>query len=66
MGWCLDCHRNPEEYLVPQGEVTDLIWVEQEWMSKPVEDRVHNGMTAQMLVDELRDSPPQHCAACHY
>ena len=33
---------------------------------KPVEERAHNGMTPEMLVQELRENPPQHCAACHY
>ena len=27
MGWCLDCHRNPDENLVPKDKVTDLYWV---------------------------------------
>jgi len=66
MGWCLDCHRNPEENLVPPEKVTDLIWVEQEWMSKPVAERSHNGMTPEQLAETLRRDPPQHCAACHY
>jgi hypothetical protein len=66
MGWCLDCHRNPEEYLVPPEKVTDLIWVEQEWMSKPVEERVHNGLTPESWSRAAGFNPPQHCAACHY
>jgi hypothetical protein len=68
MGWCLDCHRNPEENLVPPDEVTNLMWVESEWMSKPASERVHegSGLTPEKLVQSLRDTPPQHCAACHY
>lgn len=27
MGWCLECHRNPEPHLVPPEQVTDLRWV---------------------------------------
>jgi len=26
MGWCLDCHRNPEQHLRPVDKVTDLAW----------------------------------------
>ncbi|MEL7088501.1 MAG: cytochrome c3 family protein [Planctomycetota bacterium] len=26
MGWCLDCHRAPEEHLRPPEEVTNLAW----------------------------------------
>jgi len=24
MGWCLDCHRNPERFLRPREEVTSM------------------------------------------
>ena len=27
MGWCLECHRNPEPHLVPKDQVTNLAWV---------------------------------------
>jgi hypothetical protein len=26
MGWCLDCHRQPEKHLRPVDKVTDLAW----------------------------------------
>ena len=26
MGWCLDCHRNPEPHLRPPAEVTNMNW----------------------------------------
>jgi hypothetical protein len=26
MGWCLDCHRNPEQYIRPLGEITNMAW----------------------------------------
>ena len=26
MGWCLDCHRNPEPHLRPRAEVTNMEW----------------------------------------
>jgi len=26
MGWCLDCHRNPEQYIRPLGEITNMVW----------------------------------------
>ena len=66
MGWCLDCHRNPEENLVPPEQVTNLVWVENEWFSKSVDEREHLGLTPEALVDSLRNNPPEHCAACHY
>jgi hypothetical protein len=26
MEWCLDCHRNPEQYLRPREEVFNMAW----------------------------------------
>ncbi len=26
MGWCLDCHRNPESHLRPQDKITAMDW----------------------------------------
>lgn len=26
MGWCLDCHRNPEKHIRPVEEVTNMTW----------------------------------------
>jgi hypothetical protein len=26
MGWCLDCHRNPEEYIRPLDQITNMGW----------------------------------------
>ena len=26
MGWCLDCHRSPEQYIRPLGEITNMVW----------------------------------------
>lgn len=66
MGWCLDCHRNPEDNLVPPSEVTNLPWVEQNWFDTPVADRAHAGVTPEDLVQSLFRAPPEHCAACHY
>lgn len=66
MGWCLDCHRAPEEHLVPKDRVTDLYWVEHEWMNMPVADRNIEGVTPEQLLDSLYRNPPEHCAACHF
>ncbi|MBX3360507.1 MAG: cytochrome c3 family protein [Phycisphaeraceae bacterium] len=65
MGWCLDCHRgvekNPEKYLVPPDKVTNLFWVEQHLATVKKGDA-----QARKLQEQLRESPPQHCGACHY
>lgn len=66
MGWCLDCHRNPEENLVPRDKVTDLHWVQTEWFGKKFADRAHDGMTPELLKDTLMRNPPDNCSACHF
>jgi len=57
MGWCLDCHRHPEEYLRPPAEVTNFTW-------QPPE-----GSSARefgtLLKDQARIHAPEQCAGCH-
>jgi len=55
MAWCLDCHRNPEPYLGPPEEVTNMLW-------QP--DRFTAEAVAQLIQD--RDiSPGDQCSICH-
>ena len=30
MSWCLDCHRNPDDYLRPRNQLTNMNWVKPE------------------------------------
>lgn len=55
MGWCLDCHRNPEKYLRPVEFVTDLAW-------EPDEDQLTLG---RRLREELDINPSTDCSTCH-
>jgi hypothetical protein len=55
MGWCLDCHRNPEPHLRPLEFVTQLDWV-------PMEDQLVLG---QRLREENNINPPEDCNTCH-
>ena len=55
MGWCLDCHRNPEPHLRPKELVTDLDW-------EPGEDPVQLG---RRLREELNINPSTSCSTCH-
>jgi hypothetical protein len=57
MGWCLDCHRRPEEHLRPLSEVTNFAWQPPEGRSKLDYGR--------FLKDESRIHAPEHCAGCH-
>jgi hypothetical protein len=55
MGWCLDCHRNPEKHLRPLEYVTQLDWV-------PEEDQLVLGAR---LREENNINPKVTCNTCH-
>jgi Cytochrome c7 and related cytochrome c len=61
MEWCLDCHRNPEQYVRPRDQVFNLAW-------EPAEDQIALG---RRLVEEYRirkDHGVQNltnCSTCH-
>ncbi len=56
MSWCLDCHRNPEQYIRPNSEVTTMGYEYPEGFIDLNMDRVK---TEHIL-------PPTNCSACHY
>jgi len=64
MGWCLDCHRAPEQHLRPRDQVTNLDW-------KPIEsdDPAELAKAQLELGKQLKAlhqiAPPENCAACH-
>ncbi|MEO1170605.1 MAG: cytochrome c3 family protein [Myxococcota bacterium] len=54
MGWCLECHREPENHLRPQDRITDMDWAP--------ENQVELGLQ----IKEARNiNPPQSCSGCH-
>jgi hypothetical protein len=55
MGWCLDCHRNPEPHLRPVEFVTDLDWA-------PPADDLDMGAR---LRREGDINPSTDCSTCH-
>ncbi len=55
MGWCLDCHRNPERHLRPQEFITQLDWV-------PEEDQLVLGAR---LREQNGINPRTDCTTCH-
>lgn len=55
MGWCLDCHRQPEKFLRPRSEITTMGWVP----ARPQEE-VGAELRAAYEVREMT-----HCTACH-
>jgi hypothetical protein len=55
MSWCLDCHRNPEQYVRPVEEVTT--------MGYKVENQIEKGRE---LVSKNNINAPTYCQSCHY
>jgi hypothetical protein len=55
MGWCLDCHRNPERYIRPPDEVTNMGW-------SAGDRQVELGRE---LVRAQGIRSLTHCTACH-
>jgi hypothetical protein len=53
MGWCLECHRDPEPHLRPRHLVTDMDWERGE----PEDDA--------LIADVSTLNPPEHCSGCH-
>ncbi len=54
MGWCLECHREPEKYLWPVDEVTNLDY-------KP-DDQLKLGLE---LKEKYNVHPGEACSVCH-
>ncbi|MEM1071558.1 MAG: cytochrome c3 family protein [Planctomycetota bacterium] len=69
MGWCLDCHRNPDEHIVGPDKVTDLVWAEQH-LAERARGADNATPEAQRIIDSLLSSHaaggPQNCGACHH
>jgi hypothetical protein len=55
MGWCLECHRNPERHLRPLDTVTQMDWM-------PDEDQEVLGARLAEMYDI---NPPVDCNSCH-
>jgi len=57
MGWCLDCHRQPDAHLRPPELVTQMDW------------RPPDGKTPEEVGREVRRklnlSPSEDCSTCH-
>ncbi|MGE0785924.1 MAG: cytochrome c3 family protein [Sandaracinaceae bacterium] len=56
MGWCLDCHRAPDEHIRPVSRITDMNWTAED--ATPEERAEMDGLLA-------RATPPEHCSGCH-
>jgi hypothetical protein len=57
MGWCLNCHRHPENNLRPVSQVFNL-----DWKPEGGKSQVQIGT---QLQQQWNIAPPQNCAGCH-
>jgi hypothetical protein len=55
MEWCLDCHRHPERFLRPRGEVLNSAW-------ETPADQLERG---RKLAAEYGVRPRTSCSTCH-
>lgn len=56
MGWCLECHRQPELYLRPNDQITTMGYVQPaDFVERNLERVAAQGI-----------QPPTNCSACHY
>ena len=58
MGWCLDCHRNPEPYLRDPGDVTNMSF-------RTNDGALQTAQSRPLSLDGRRVDPPVHCSGCH-
>lgn len=52
MGWCLDCHRNPEPHIRPADQITNMNWE-------------NDAELGAKLLAERGIAPSQNCSTCH-
>ncbi|HAW94672.1 MAG TPA: cytochrome C [Phycisphaerales bacterium] len=67
MGWCLDCHRNPEPNLRPVSELTNMSWglalgLEGEAREKAEAEFARQRLEVQNL---YHINPSENCSTCH-
>lgn len=56
MGWCLECHRNPDDHLRPANELTNMTW-------KPGPGQAE--FAAAVKRDKDIKPPIEDCSGCH-
>jgi hypothetical protein len=55
MGWCLECHRNPEPHLRPPSEITNMAYEPRAAGYDPKADPARQRAL----------QPPENCSGCH-
>ena len=55
MEWCINCHKNPQDYVRPRSEITTMGY-------RPA---VAQSVLGPQLVKEYGINPPLNCSTCH-
>ena len=58
MGWCLECHREPEKFVRDPKLVTNLDWKHPGGTAAQIEE-------GKKFVHDWNIQPPQSCSGCH-
>jgi hypothetical protein len=58
MGWCLECHDNPEKFLRPREEIFNFDW-------DPADVGMTQAQLGAQLADEYHVNTQVHCYICH-
>jgi len=64
MGWCLECHRAPEEHLRDPALVTEMGYLEEVRKTDASYEAFIEANLARIAAEGI--NPPENCSACHY
>jgi hypothetical protein len=56
MGWCLDCHRSPNDVIRPLDQITNMTWLAEDQEALAAELELERGRPL---------DPPTTCSGCH-
>ena len=62
MAFCLNCHRNPAEFIRPENKVTDLGW---QWNTNRAVAEAMQATNGVKFVHDWRVQSLENCSACH-
>lgn len=59
MGWCVECHKNPEKFIRPRGDVFNMKW-------KPGPNQETEGTALKKSYHVLNGFQMTNCSTCHH
>jgi hypothetical protein len=66
MGWCLDCHREPEKFIRPKSEVFNMNYDVNSDTNLPAELRSQEALGKKLIADyHVHKEQLTNCAICH-